>query len=95
VARTTFDPKRSLGLRIKELRAALELTQEDLADRCGIFRTYMSRIEAGRANPTLTMLYVLSEGLGVGIHALFEEPRIHPVKRVRSATPISRGRVTK
>ena len=51
---TSIDPRKALGLRIKQLRAEYQLTQEELADRCGLFRTYMSRIESGLANPTLT-----------------------------------------
>ena len=45
----------SFGSRVRQLRLAAELTQEDLAHRCGLFRTYMSRIETGNANPTLTI----------------------------------------
>ncbi|MFN8893889.1 MAG: helix-turn-helix domain-containing protein, partial [Betaproteobacteria bacterium] len=40
------------GSRVRQLRLAAEMTQEDLAHRCGLFRTYMSRIETGAANPT-------------------------------------------
>ena len=53
------------GMRVRQLRLAAGLTQEDLAHRCGLFRTYMSRIETGRANPTLTMVDALATSLKV------------------------------
>lgn len=56
---------------MRQLRLAAELTQEDLAHRCGLFRTYMSRIETGNANPTLTMIHALAGSLRVPVSALF------------------------
>lgn len=93
---TPSDPRRALGLRIKQLRSEFSLTQEELAERCGLFRTYMSRIESGLANPTLTVLHTLAGGLGVDVVALLQPPSPNPKPRtrVRSAQPISRGRVS-
>ena len=85
-------PNKALGLRIKQLRATLGVTQEELADRSGMFRTYVSRIESGAANPTVTMLYAVAEALGVRVQDLFDEASGVP-ERVRSRKPISRGRV--
>jgi transcriptional regulator with XRE-family HTH domain len=94
VAHKTPSIQQSLGLRIKELRAQQTLTQEELADRCGMFRTYMSRIESGLANPTLTMLHTLADALEVPIAELFVAPTSKPVK-VRSRQLVSRGRVVR
>ena len=90
----TFSPQKSLGLRVKELRAEKGFTQEELAERTGMFRTYMSRIESGLANPTLTMLYTLATALEVDIGELFVPGVVVP-KRVRATLPISRGRVSR
>jgi transcriptional regulator with XRE-family HTH domain len=60
------------GSRVRQLRLSAELTQEDLAHRCGLFRTYMSRIETGNANPTLTMIHAIATSLRVPVTALFE-----------------------
>lgn len=65
-------PQQAFGQRIRELRQAKGMTQEDLADRCGLFRTYMSRIETGKANPTLTMIHALADSIGVPVQALFD-----------------------
>ena len=70
------------------------MTQEDLSDRCGLFRTYMSRIETGKANPTLTMIHALADSLGVAVTDLFESQ----TKTRKPATPAarpSRGRVSR
>ncbi len=67
-----ISPQKAFGNRIRELRQAKGMTQEDLADRCGLFRTYMSRIETGKANPTLTMIHALADSIGVPVQALFD-----------------------
>lgn len=70
------------------------MTQEDLAERCGLFRTYMSRIETGKANPTLTMIHALATSLGVAVPSLFDT-KVEPRKSVRPTARPSRGRVSK
>ena len=89
-------PQTDFGNRIRALRMAAAMTQDDLADRCGLFRTYMSRIETGKANPTLTMIHSLADSLGVHVKALFDDPpkvvlAIKPAPKPR----LSRGRVSK
>lgn len=95
MSKTPLDPKIALGLRVKQLRAEKEITQEELADRCDLFRTYMSRIESGLANPTLTALHTLARGLNVSIVELLAPPAPARPQRVRSVMPVSRGRVNK
>ena len=97
VATSPTDPRKALGLRIKQLRAEFPLTQEELADRCGLFRTYMSRIESGLANPTLTVLHALAQGLEIDLATLLAMPdaKPSPIRKVRSAKPLSRGRVSR
>lgn len=89
-------PQRAFGDRIRELRLAAGMTQEDLADRCGLFRTYMSRIETGKANPTLTMICALATSLGVNVPSLFSgsEGVVRPRAVVKASRP-SRGRADK
>lgn len=68
------NPKKQFGQRIKDLRAERGLNQEELAEKVGVFRTYMSRIETGAANPTLTMIYALADALNVSVLDLFDAP---------------------
>lgn len=89
-------PQRAFGDRIRELRLAVGMTQEDLAERCGLFRTYMSRIETGKANPTLTMIHALADSLGVPVPALFGVTvEARPRAPVRTPARPSRGRVSR
>jgi transcriptional regulator with XRE-family HTH domain len=85
-----------LGLRIKWLRSEKQITQDELSERAGMFRTYVSRVEAGRANPTVTMLHQIAHALGVPVGQLFEESPANAPPRVMSLSPRpGRGRVTK
>ena len=62
------------------------MTQEDLAHRCGLFRTYMSRIETGNANPTLTMIHAIATSLRVPVTTLFEaDAAVADTRRARVA----------
>jgi putative transcriptional regulator len=58
--------------RVKELRTAAELRQEDLADRVGVSRQTIISIESGRYNPSLELAWRLSKALGVTIEELFD-----------------------
>ena len=86
--------QRQFGLRLKELRDAKGMTQEDLAEKAELFRTYLSRIETGGANPALAVICQLAQAVGEPPSSLLQPPTISAVpKRVRSSQPISRGRV--
>ena len=85
--------KYQFGLRIKEMRNQLQLSQDDLADAAGVFRTYMSRIETGQANPSLTVIYRLATALENNPAALFESVASEVPIKTRSKQKLSRGRV--
>lgn len=70
----TLDRRRAFGDRIRELRELAKLSQEALAESSGLHRTYISSIERGQRNVTLTNIYALAHGLGVEIRELFPEP---------------------
>ena len=60
------------GARIAELRKRLNISQEELADRCGFLRTYIGSIERGEKSPTLNTIEKLAKGLGVELIDLFK-----------------------
>lgn len=64
--------RQRFGIRFKSLRHAAGMSQEAFADKCGFAKSYMSRIERGRANPSLDAIEVLADGLGVEVKELFE-----------------------
>ena len=66
--------KQIVGTHVRNLRKSGNLSQELLADRCGIYRTYLSRIEMGQANPTLLVLVALAHSLNVQPFELLIEP---------------------
>lgn len=54
-----------IGPRIRELRKARGWSLSDLAERAGISRSYLFRIERGKSSPTYTKIQALAEALGV------------------------------
>lgn len=59
------------GARIAELRKQLNISQEELAERCGVHRTYIGSIERGEKSPTLNTIEKFATGLNVSIIELF------------------------
>ncbi|PWC19022.1 helix-turn-helix domain-containing protein [Brenneria corticis] len=60
------------GQRVKTLRLQAGLSQEAFADKCGLDRTYISGIERGVRNPTLEVIGVIADGLGINLKDLFD-----------------------
>lgn len=54
-----------LSANVRHLRVELGWSQEDLAEKSGLHRTYISGIERGVRNPTLSVLDRLAKTLGV------------------------------
>jgi len=59
------DIRKRLGDNVRRLRTDKGWSQEDYADRAGIHRTYVSDIERGARNPTITVVEKLAKPLGV------------------------------
>jgi DNA-binding XRE family transcriptional regulator len=64
------DPLEVLGRRVNSLRVGQDLSQEELADRASLDRTYVSGIERGSRNPTLLVLLRLGRALGTSLDEL-------------------------
>jgi transcriptional regulator with XRE-family HTH domain len=60
-----------IGKRLRELRQAKGLTQDDVRDRTGLQHSYVSRAENGHSMPTIPVLERLVEALGADLHELF------------------------
>jgi len=60
----------ALAAEIKARRAELGSTQEDLAGRSGLDRPYVSLIEVGQKQPTLSVLFRLAYGLDLTLAEL-------------------------
>ena len=78
-----------LGARIKDLRRRRGLTLDDLAERAGVSRAMISKVERGEKNPTLVVTAKVAEGLGVTISELLrveERREIVVIPRERRMT---------
>jgi transcriptional regulator with XRE-family HTH domain len=64
-----------LALRVREIRKARGLSQEDLALAAGIDRTYQSQIERAIGNPSLRVLCAIAEALNVDLLDLLSESK--------------------
>ena len=63
----------SKNLRIKAARAALDMTQKDLADAVGVSRQTMNAIEKGDYNPTVKLCIKICKVLNKSLDELFWE----------------------
>ena len=59
------------GQRLKKIRAGKNLSQEKLALKTGLDRTYVSACERGQRNPSLISICKLAQGLEVNVNELF------------------------
>ncbi len=58
---------RQIGLNVRRLRIARDLSQEALAFEADIALNYLSEIERGKRNPTILIIDRLAKALGVPI----------------------------
>ena len=65
------DIRERFGFAVKARREDLNLTQEDLAHKAGIHRTYLSDIERGSRNVALINIERLAEALSLSLSELF------------------------
>lgn len=63
--------EKRFGNRIRQLRVARHLSQEELSFRCGISKNYLSDVERGTRNISLKAIEKLAKGLEVEIYELF------------------------
>ncbi len=63
---TTFDiaPARAFGAAVREARTELGIAQEALANRSGIERSHMGKIERGEHMPTIVLVLRIARALG-------------------------------
>ena len=59
------------NLKLKSARAALDLSQQELADKVGVTRQTLNAIERGDYNPTLNLCKAICKALGKTLDELF------------------------
>ena len=61
------------NLKLKAARAALDLSQQDLADKVGVSRQTINAIEKGDYNPTINLCRSICKVLGKTLDDIFWE----------------------
>lgn len=75
----------TIGSRLRALRRERGWRLEDLAERTGLSKAYISRLESGERRPSLSALFGVARAYGVSFSALLEpEPEAHGPVVVRA-----------
>lgn len=62
-----MDTRTRIGQRLQESRKAKGMTQQDVADKSGVTRTTVSKIEAGRFNAGVDIVDKLARAMGASL----------------------------
>ena len=64
---------RTIALNLREKRDELELTQEELATKCGMYRQSIGKIESGEVDIRVSTLERIANALGTEVIMFLEE----------------------
>jgi len=64
--------QKKIGERIRDLRESKGISQQNLAAICNFEKANLSRLEAGRTNPTISTLYKISQALEISLSELVD-----------------------
>lgn len=86
---TTASGDAAVGERIRQFRRARQLTLRELADRAGISAGFLSEVERGHVNASISTLRRVSDELGVTLPDLFTDDEVADVRILRKvARPV-------
>lgn len=66
-------PEQAFGKAMKSLRTQKGYSQEQLAHSCGLDRTFISLLERGQRQPSLTSILLISESLDIAADELVRQ----------------------
>ncbi|MFZ2907739.1 MAG: helix-turn-helix transcriptional regulator [Minisyncoccia bacterium] len=66
------DDAKRLGQNLKKIRTKKDITQVSIAKTLGVDRSFVSNIENGKTNPTLSTITNLAKALGVSADELLK-----------------------
>lgn len=69
---TELNAPMRVGLRIKELRGALGVSQESFAYSIEMSRTYLAEVEIGKRNVSIENIDRIARGLGISLREFFD-----------------------
>jgi len=73
ITRHNSNLRKKFGKGIAELRRQRGFTQEELAQRCGVHRNYLSRVERGDTNVSFTVMNRIAKALKVHLSELLKD----------------------
>ncbi len=82
----------NLGARVRELRKAKNWTLEQAAQKAGLARSTLSKIENQQMSPTFDAVKKLAEGLDISVPQLFTAPKSEAAMARRAITKDGEGR---
>ena len=82
---------KAVGVVVRELREQAGHSQERLSNECGFDRTYISRVERGIINPTVSRLWRIADVLKTPLSQLAERMEQWILSQERGAKKPSRG----
>lgn len=65
--------KQAFGKILRQLRTEKEISQQELADNCDIERAYISRLERGLFQPSITIVFKIADYFGMKPAELIEK----------------------
>jgi transcriptional regulator with XRE-family HTH domain len=81
-----YEPQLALGLAIREARQGAGFTQEELALRASVNKTWVSHIENGRVNPAYGTLRRIAAALRLSVSALIAQAEAIEQQGINSAS---------
>jgi len=82
---------RVFGAVLQRYRLARNITQEELAFQAGVDRTFVSRLERGVRQPTITTLIGMGQALGVSAADLVRETEQEYLRQGQSCSGVERN----
>jgi len=74
----------AFGAVLRQLRESKGLSQEELADQCGIHRTYVSQLERGLKSPTLRLVWQICVSLEINLLSLITDVQTRMIDNGRT-----------
>jgi transcriptional regulator with XRE-family HTH domain len=76
-----------LGARLRHAREASRLSLEEVAQRCGVTKSFLSRVERDMTSPSIASLMGICDAVGLSVADLFQIPQTTLVRR-RDRPPV-------
>lgn len=79
------ETRERIGQRVKALRLLADLSQDELAQRAGLQRTHIGRIEGGKYAVNIETLQAIAEALGMTVDII--DPALQDLAPLKRLTP--------